>query len=129
MEEYLIKPDDYARFTDVYHNIAATCEAFSRVSPHIPRNYSEITQHIYGRFDTALEKVHLAANRDTPSAKIALLIDAQDCLFAQYASIELIVKGRGLTVGQANTVLVELKKAHEGVKRWYTYLRTNGSRC
>lgn len=94
------KLDDNARLVKVHHTIEKAGECFSRISPNIPKALLEVTQHIHGRFDTALFNVFKAANTMDMEVKLKCIEEAKDSIFFQYTSFEYLVKTRAITVGQ-----------------------------
>lgn len=118
MSKDLNKIDEKFQETEVYHQIMSSVDAFGRISGNIPRNMCEITQHIYGRFDNAAEKVSKAANTHKTDKKIEYLEEASADLFFQYNSLETLVKAKGITVGAANEVIKNIKPAYNGTKKW-----------
>lgn len=80
--------DDKAQLVEVHHTIEKAGECFSRISPNIPKALLEVTQHIHGRFDRALENVYRAANTMDKNDKLKCIEEAKDCVFFQYTSFE-----------------------------------------
>lgn len=119
-----LKPiTEKTQFTDAYHYTQSAIDAFSDVSPNIPKVMLVIVQNIYGRFDEAAHGLYVAANSYDTDEKIKYLEIAQRELFYQFSSIESIVRGKGLTVGAANEVLDKIHIAHENTARWLNSLK------
>lgn len=118
----LLTPRENTQYVDAYHYNLNAIEAFARLSPNIPSVFLKVVRNIYGRFDTASYNIFDAANTYDNETKVKDLNKAKNCLFYQFASLELIVKGRGLTIGAANEVLIEIKRAYESVNKWLGYL-------
>lgn len=118
----LLTPKENTQYVDAYHYTLNAVESFARLSPNIPSVFLKIVRNIYGRFDVAAYSIFDAANTYDNDKKIEDLNKAKNCLFYQFASLELIVKGRGLTIGAANEVLIDIKHAYENVNKWLSYL-------
>lgn len=118
--------DDKTKLTQVHHEICDAVSAFSRLSARVPKVSIEIVQHIYGRFDDALYHIYEAERTHDKSEKETNLHFAKDCLFFQYTSLEMLVANRSITVGQANEVIVLLKRAYISTSKWLNSVVHNG---
>lgn len=112
------KIDDKARFERVYHAIGRCAETFYLFAPNIPRALNQVVQNIYGRYDDAMYHVFKASNTYEMYVKVSELEKAHECLFFQQSSLEMLVKSHGCTIGQANSVIDETRKAYEQTSRW-----------
>jgi len=121
--EDLHKIDEKAQYVEVYHTISVSAEAFSLISPNIPKNFTEIIQHIHGRYDSALFHVFKASNSLNVKLKLNEINFASDDLFFQFTSLEYLVKTRAISVGAANQVIDTLHDSYEQLKKWQNYLR------
>lgn len=116
-----IKPiDDRARLVEIHHTIEKAGENFSRISPNIPKVFIEVTQHIHGRFDVALEGVFKAANTKDLSEKLKCIELVKDAVFFQYTRFEYIIKTKALSVGGVETVLSVLRDANNQLGKWHS---------
>lgn len=118
MKNRKLASPDGTKFTEAYHLTQSAVDAFGRVCPNIPKVMLEVVQGIYGRYDVAAYNLFLASNESDLETKLECLQKAQLCLFFQFSSIETIVRGKGLSIGAANEVLLITKDAHADVKKW-----------
>lgn len=123
--EELHKINEKAQYVEVYHTIMVSAEAFSLISPNVPKSFCEVIQHIHGRFDSALYYVYRASNTIDISVKLDCVNNAINDLFFQYTSLEYLVKTKAITVGAANQVIDNLHDSYEQCKKWLNYLRKN----
>ena len=117
--------DDKARYENAYYAIGKCAEQFYLFAPNIPQNLCKIVQNIHGRFDEALYYVFAVCNSYDIKEKIACLEKAHDCLFFQQSSLYLLVKSHGISVGQANNVIVCIRDAYTQVNKWKNSLVKN----
>ena len=110
--------DEKARFEDAYHAIGRCAEAFYLIAPIIPRALNIVVQRIYGRYDEALFHVFKASNTFDYEEKVCSLEKAHECLFSLQTSFEILVKGHGCSVGQANVVIDATREAYIQVNKW-----------
>ena len=122
-EGLMEKISDSAKFTEVYHLIMKAGEAFSRLSPNIPKALLEVVQHIHGSLDESTYHVFKASNTFDNTDKVRHLTVAQEDIFFLYNRIEYLVKARGISIGQANEFIIVLRECHVQLGKWLTSVR------
>lgn len=119
----LEKLTESQKSTEVYHQIGKCATIFSRLSSGMPKQLLLVVQKVHSSLDDALEYVFRSGNEYPKEEKLKHLHLAQDSLFYQFNRIEYLVKSKGITIGQANEFLVELREAHTQVLKWINSLR------
>ena len=99
----------------------AASEAYNRTACNMPKSLLKVNQDIHGDLCMSAKQVFIASNKERHEVKAQCLIVAQELLFNIYSSIEYCVKAKGMTIGQANEIILKLKEAHEEVKKWLNY--------
>ena len=119
----LHKIDDKTNFVEVYHIILKAVDAFQLISPNIPRQFLCIVQHLYADFYDSTCYIREASNTYDLNEKTKLISNAKVDLMNVFTALEVIVRGKGLTIGGANTVIDILADAVEQCNKWLSSIR------
>jgi len=118
----LKKLDNKHEFVEVYHVILKSVDAFQILSPNLPKQFLKLVQEIYASFYRSECLIRRASDSYIIEDKIRDLIQAKNEIFDIYTSIEIIVRGKGFSIGAANTIIDIMYDVVEQLNKWINSL-------
>lgn len=114
----LHKVDDKTSYVEAYHAMLKAVDAFQLLSPNIPKQFLCLVQQLYTELYKSTCYIRDAANTFETERKQELISNAKLCILNVFTALEIIVRGKGLTIGGANTVIDVLADVMEQCNKW-----------